>query len=174
MILVTLGTQDKSFIRLLETIDDLIEKGVINEKVVVQAGFTKYNTKNMEIFNLIPKDEFDDLIKNCRYVISHGGVGTILTALNNGKKVIGVPRLKKYKEHVNDHQVQLIEHFSKAGYIIGIEKLDNLSAEIKKIDNYTEFNIGHIGEIIKYLLLRDINKIVMLGKVEKKLIFESG
>lgn len=159
MILVTLGTQDKSFVRLLEHIDNLIENGVIKEKVVVQAGFTKYNSNNMEIFNLIPKDEFDDLIKNCRYIISHGGVGTILTALNNDKKVIGVARLKKYKEHVNDHQVQLIEHFSKAGYIIGVENLDNLSAEIKKIDKFKPKKYkGDTGKIIKSIS-KDIDNI---------------
>ena len=54
-------------------------------------------------------------------------------------------------------------------YPIGL--FPSVDEEIKKLDNYIEFNIGHIGEIIKYLLLRDITKIVMLGKVEKNLIF---
>ena len=49
MILVTLGTQDKTFIRLLEKIDDLIEKGLIKDQVVVQSGYTKYHSSNMEI-----------------------------------------------------------------------------------------------------------------------------
>lgn len=55
-------------------------------------------------------------------------------------------------------------------YPIGLFKTVN--EEIKKSENYVEFNIGSIGEIVKYLLLNDIKKIVMLGKVEKKLIFE--
>ena len=56
-------------------------------------------------------------------------------------------------------------------YPIGL--FPSIDEEIKKIDNYKEFNVGNIGEIIKYLLLRDITKIVMFGKVEKKLIFEN-
>ena len=60
MIFVTLGTQDKDFSRLLKAIDREIEKGTIKEKVIVQAGHTKYESKNMEIFDLIPTDEFDD------------------------------------------------------------------------------------------------------------------
>ena len=48
MILVTLGTQDKSFERLLK-IDELIDKQVIKEEVIVQAGHTKYESNNMEI-----------------------------------------------------------------------------------------------------------------------------
>ena len=60
MILVMLGTQNNSFHRLLEEIDKLIEKGVIKEKVVVQGGYTKYTSKNMEIFSLIPQEKLED------------------------------------------------------------------------------------------------------------------
>ena len=57
MILVMLGTQNNSFHRLLEELDKLIEKEIIQEEVIVQAGHTKYKSKNMEIFDLIPKEE---------------------------------------------------------------------------------------------------------------------
>ena len=55
-------------------------------------------------------------------------------------------------------------------YPIGL--FSSVNEEIKKTDNYREFNVGNIGEIVKYLLLNDVKKIVMLGKIEKKLIFE--
>ena len=70
MILVTLGTQDKSFVRLLKAIDREIKKGNIKEKVIVQAGYTKYNSKNMEIFDLTTPDEIDKLMKEARIIIS--------------------------------------------------------------------------------------------------------
>ncbi len=154
MILITLGTQDKSFVRLLEKVDELIDKKVINERVVVQAGFTEYKSKNMEVFNLIPRDEFDNLIKESRYIITHGGVGTILTAINNNKKVIGVPRLKKYKEHVNDHQVELIEKFSDDGYIIGVTNLDDLETAIKMIQKFNPKKF----ESSTYKLIKNLEK----------------
>ena len=88
MIFVTLGTQDKEFTRLLEAIDREIEKGNIKERVVVQAGYTKYESKNMEIFDLIPTDEFNKYIKSADLIITHGGAGSILTAIKNNKKVI--------------------------------------------------------------------------------------
>ena len=78
MILVTLGTQDKNFVRLLEKIDQLINNGLIKDKVIVQAGFTKYNSENMEIFDLIPQDEFNDLMDKADIIITHGGVGNII------------------------------------------------------------------------------------------------
>jgi len=158
MILITLGTQDKSFVRLLKKIDELIDKNVIDEKVVVQAGFTKYESKNMKIFDLIPRDEFDELIKNSKYIITHAGVGTILTAINNDKKVIGVARLKKYKEHTNDHQVELVKYFSKAGYILGAKNVDDLENQIKKIDKFKPKKYkGDTKGFIK-TLQKDINK----------------
>lgn len=134
MILVSLGTQDKSFIRLLTEIDRLIEKKVINEKVLVQAGITKYDTENMEIFDFIPKDEFEILIREAKYIICHAGVGTILSGVLENKKVIAVPRLKKYKEHVNDHQLEIVEIFTKNDYILGCRDASELEDKIKQID----------------------------------------
>lgn len=122
MILVTLGTQDKEFKRLLDIIEDAIENDIIKEEVVVQAGSTKYDSKNMKIFDVIPMNEFDKLMKKCDILITHGGVGSIITGLKNNKKIIAMARLKIYKESANDHQLQIIDNFSKEGYLL---KLDN-------------------------------------------------
>lgn len=136
MILVTLGTQDKPFRRLLEEIEKEIDNGDIKDKVVVQAGCTKYNTDKMEIFDLIPIEEFDKLMKKCDLLITHGGVGSIITGLKNNKKVIAVPRLAKYGEHINDHQTQIIDKFNEAGNIIGIKDVDELATALKKVKDF--------------------------------------
>lgn len=136
MILVTLGTQDKSFTRLLDSIQEQINNGNIKDKVIVQAGFTKYDSKDMEIFDLIDRDKFSDLIKKCDLLITHGGVGSILTGLKNNKKVIVCPRLSKYKEHMNDHQVQIVDRFYEAGYILKFNEGDNLGDILKKVDKF--------------------------------------
>ena len=133
MILVLLGTQNNSFHRLLEEVDKNIENGNIQEKVVVQAGFTKYKSKNMEIFDMVPQDKFDKLINEADIVITHGGVGSMVSAIKKGKKVIAVPRLKKYGEHVNDHQKEIIETFRKQGLIIGIDDVSELPQALKKV-----------------------------------------
>lgn len=136
MILVTLGTQDKSFVRLLKEVDRQIELGNIKDKVVVQAGFTKYSSPNMEIFDLIDRDKFNDLMSECSLLITHGGVGSILTGLKNKKKVIAVPRLSKYDEHVNDHQIQIIERFSEMGHILSLFEDENLEDKLKEVKNF--------------------------------------
>lgn len=154
MILVTLGTQDKKFTRLLDSIQKLIDKKIIKEKVVVQAGCTcDYNSKDMEIFDLIPMDDFDKLISECDILITHGGVGSIITGLKNDKKVIAAARLKKYGEHTNDHQLQIIENFAKEGYIIPLENFDDLEEILKSIKKFKpkkyKTNSNNFNKLIK-------------------------
>lgn len=136
MILVTLGTQDKSFDRLLKAIQKQVDLGIIKDRVVVQAGYTKFISNDMEIFDLIPIDEFDSLMEQCDLLITHGGVGSIVTGLNKNKKVIAAARLSKYKEHVNDHQLQIVDNFSKSGYILKLDDFDTLGDLLKEVKNF--------------------------------------
>ena len=136
MILVMLGTQNNSFHRLLEEIDRLIKCGIIHEKVVVQAGYTKYSSPYMEIFSLLPQEKLEKYQEEADLIITHGGVGSIISSLRLGKKVIAVPRLHEYGEHVNDHQKQIVESFGKKGYIIGIGDVSELGSAIEKVQKF--------------------------------------
>lgn len=133
MILILLGTQNNSFHRLIEEIEKLIQKGIIKEKVIVQAGYTKVNCKEMETLELVSKEELEELQNKANIIITHGGVGSIMQCITKGKKVIAVSRLKKYKEHVNDHQKEIVEAFNEKGYIIGITEVEELEQALKKV-----------------------------------------
>lgn len=152
MIFVSLGTNDKSFNRLLEKIDKEIELGNIKDKIIVQSGYTKYKSKNMEIIDLMSMKEFDKNISECDILITHGGVGTILDGLKHEKKIIAFPRLAKYQEHVNDHQIEIINEFYNCGYILtgeieDLTKLINQSKDFKP-KSYTSNNYK-FNKIIK-------------------------
>ena len=136
MVFVVLGTNDKDFSRLLKAIDYEIENGTIKDEVIVQSGKTKYKTDCMKVIDFLSMDEFNQYIDKADYIITHGGVGTILDSLKKDKKIIAVPRLKKYKEHVNDHQIQIISEFEKDGYLLGVEDLNELGTAIKKIKKF--------------------------------------
>ena len=131
MIFITLGTQDKPFNRLLEAVQKQIDNKKIKGKVIVQAGCTKFESKDMEIFDLIPMEEFEKNISECDILITHGGVGSIVDALKRNKVVIAAARLEKYGEHVNDHQLQIIKNFSEAGYIIALNDFNKLDEALK-------------------------------------------
>ena len=136
MILVLLGTQNNSFKRLLEAIQHNIDKKVITDEVIVQAGFTKFESKDMKILDLIDKEEFSKLQDEADLIITHGGVGSIISSLKKGKKVIVVPRLKKYDEHVNNHQLQIARRFEQEGYVKCAINLKNLEKVIKSMDKF--------------------------------------
>lgn len=148
MIFVSLGTNDKSFDRLLKAIDKEITLGNINDKVIVQSGYTKYESNNMEIIDLMSMDMFNECISNCDLLITHGGVGTILDGLKKNKKILAFPRLMEYGEHVNNHQLEIINKFSSDGYILTgeIDDLENLLKKLgsfkpkKYVSNNSKFN----------------------------------
>ena len=135
MTLVLLGTQNNSFHRLLEEVQKNIDNGNIKDEVVVQKGYTKFESQDMKIYDQVPVEKMKELVKQADLVITHGGVGSIITAIEQGKKVIAVPRLKKYKEHVNDHQLDIIKSFNDAGYIIGIQDVSELPEALKNVRN---------------------------------------
>lgn len=117
MIFVTLGSQKFQFNRLLEHIDKLIDEKVIMDEVFVQSGYSNYEMKHCEYKDFLDREEFVARMRRSDIIITHGGTGAIIGAVKAGKKVIAVPRLAKYGEHVDDHQVQLLEQFGDMGII---------------------------------------------------------
>ena len=164
MIFVTVGTQDKEFRRLLVEVERLIKCGKINETVVAQIGNTKFSTNldssKMHLIEFTTPREVDSLIENASFIITHGGVATIIEGLNRGKKIIAVPRLKKYKEHVNNHQLQIIENFGESGFIIGLQGVEELENALEIVDGFVpEKYIGNNERFVK-LLEEKIQKII--------------
>jgi len=99
----------------------------------------------MKVFDYLPKNEFEKMIKKCNYIITHGGVGTIFDGLSYDKKIIAVPRLSEYKEHNNDHQIQVVEELGKEEYIIPCMELKDLEKSIKMIKKFhpKKYNGNH-------------------------------
>ena len=174
MILVILGTQDKEFPRLLEAVDREIEKGTIKEKVVVQAGQTHYESSNMEIFDLLPGPEFEKLMDEADLIITHGGAGSILSAIKKGKKIIAAPRLSKYKEHHNDHQRQIIGEFAKLGYILELKDFSKLGKLIEKSKSFKPKKFeSNTQNMIKLLddYIEDTNHVSWLNHYREVLFY---
>lgn len=133
MVLVTLGTQNQKFYRLL----DMIENSSIKDEIIVQAGGSSdYQSKKMKIMKFIDYTEMSYLIKKADYIITHGGTGSILMPLQENKKVIACARLSKYKEHINDHQRELVEVFSQEGYLLELKEDSNLDQIISLLKDF--------------------------------------
>lgn len=127
-----LGTHELPFTRLLKEVDHLIETGIITDQVVAQIGHTKYRSKQMQMHKFLTYEQMDQYYSQADLIITHAGTGSVLTGLQKGKTVIAAPRLKKYGEHNDDHQLQLIEAFERQGHILAWSGSERLELLIQK------------------------------------------
>ena len=133
MIFVTLGSQKFQFNRLLKKIDGLIADGTITEPVFAQIGVSDYLPRHYDYQPFVDRETFSEWMSRCDTVITHGGTGAIIGAVKKGKKVIAVPRLAKYGEHVDDHQLQLIQQFDELDLICRCDDVENLGAALSEV-----------------------------------------
>lgn len=127
-IFITLGSQKFQFNRLLIAVDKLCEKKIIcGEDVFAQIGYSDYVPQNYRYNNFLDREEFSMEMGKADIVITHGGTGAIIGAVKKEKKVIAVPRLAKYGEHVDDHQLQLIKQFDDLNLICPCRDTDELA-----------------------------------------------
>lgn len=133
MIFVTVGSQKFQFNRLLKEVDKLIETGKIKDDIFAQIGASDYKPKNYKYKEFITQEVFNDYLNKADIIITHAGTGVIVNAIKKGKKVIGVPRLAKYGEHVDDHQIQLINEFKEMNFIEPVYKMNKLKDAIETV-----------------------------------------
>lgn len=139
MIFVTVGSRNYQFNRLFKKLDELYEDGTLSEEMFAQIGTSAYKPQHYAFKDFITPEEFVARIEEADIVVSHGASGSIMKALNAGKKVITVTRLEKYNEHINNHQIQNNEAFSSNGYVLMADlELKDLGKCFKKIYDGTD------------------------------------
>ena len=119
------------FERLIEKMDEVA--GTINEEVVMQIGHTKYTPQNAKYFQFTTAEELKELCQKARVVVTHGAM-TIIDALEQGTPVVAVPRLEKYGEHINDHQLYFVQELERDGKVIAVYNVDKLEEALKMAD----------------------------------------
>ncbi|ELK44182.1 glycosyltransferase [Halobacillus sp. BAB-2008] len=137
MIFVSLGTQRFRFDRLIHKLDNLCELGVVREKVIVQSGGYHYkvSSENFVFKDFLSIEEMQKFIQSSEVTILHGGTGSIITCLKGKKKPIVVPRLKKYGEHIDDHQQEIAQLFNSKELIEVVNDMEELNERINSVRN---------------------------------------
>lgn len=127
MVFVCTGTQVYQFNRLLEEIDRLIQEGIIVDEVFAQIGASTYVPKCYKYERFIGAEDYHKILNEATLIISHGGTGALIGALKLGKNVIAVPRLRKYGEHTDGHQLQIVQVLESQKYIRAVYDINELS-----------------------------------------------
>ena len=132
MIFVTIGMYPEGFKRLVKQMDQVASR-MPEEKVVMQIAGTKYVPEHARYFDYATEQELNELYREARVVVTHGGA-TILDILQQGKPAIVVPRLKRYGEAIDDHQLYLARELEQKGKIIAVYNVDDLEEALKKME----------------------------------------
>lgn len=135
MIFLTVGTQFP-FDRLVRAVDHAIGCGGVNEEVFAQIGESSYRPRNFEAVSYLEKDVFDGHMSEASSIISHAGMGAIAAALDNRKPLLVMPRLKRYGEVVNDHQVAIARKFERLGHLLVAYSEDDVPERITALRHF--------------------------------------
>ena len=135
MIFLVVGTLFP-FDRLVMAVDNAVAENLIEEDVIAQVGKGGVKCQNIKCVEFLDKVEFDEHVRNASCLISHAGMGNINMALTNNKPLLVMPRLSKYKEHVNDHQLDTARKFEKLGHLLVAYTVDQLPDKIKQLKTF--------------------------------------
>jgi beta-1,4-N-acetylglucosaminyltransferase len=162
MIFLTVGTQFP-FDRLVKCIDEFIGRNGFEDEVFAQIGHSSYRPRNFEYVESLEKGKFDRLIQNASHIIGHAGIGTIITALDNNKPLLVMPRLKKQGEVVNDHQAAIAKKFEELGQVLAAYSAKELPEKIKLLSSFVPKVRESQAHIVAQRITRFLNKLSISG-----------
>ena len=132
MLFVTVGSQKFPFDRLIKKVDQMLREGLIQEEVFIQTGTSGY-VPACPHQAFCEGARFEELLEACDILITHGGAGTMMEAAKRGKKTVAVPRLARYGEHVDDHQLELTEQLHKMNLIYACPDAEDLPEALRAV-----------------------------------------
>ena len=135
MIFLTVGTQFP-FDRLVKAVDQAAGINGFDEQIVAQIGDSSYCPENFEAVPSAEKAVFDRHFNEADSIISHAGMGTISMALDHRKPLLVMPRLKKYGEVVNDHQLAIAIKFEQLGYLLVAYGAEDVPIKMKQLKSF--------------------------------------
>ena len=125
---VSIGTGTQSFIRLLDEIAAIAD--TLPQPVLVQHGSTPFACDKTSNFAFVDREKFETLLAECSLFITHGGGGSVFAALRQGKKPVVVPRLQRFDEIVDDHQLAFVDELLKQDLICPALDISSLASAI--------------------------------------------
>lgn len=135
MILLTVGTLFP-FDRLVRAVDEAVEANIITMPVFAQIGQADYKPRHMEYASALEKRDFDKRVDEADFVISHAGIGSLLIALEQRKRLLVMPRMRQYKEAVNDHQLATARRFAELGHVLAAYDCAELPQKVREMDSF--------------------------------------
>jgi beta-1,4-N-acetylglucosaminyltransferase len=128
MIFVSVGMHHQGFDRLIRAMDILAPS--LGEPVVMQIGASSYRPRNARYLRFASSEEVEAVSWRASVLVTQCGVGSILTAIRHGVPLVVVARLKRFAEHVDDHQLEVARVLSESGKVATVYDMESLPEPI--------------------------------------------
>ncbi len=127
-VFLTVGSE--SCDRLVRAFDEWAAKNAKGLRVLAQIGPGGFRPKNCESVDFLNPREYKKAFEQASLVVSHAGMGTIITAIQLKKRLVVMPRLASLGETRNEHQLATVRHFNRCPNICIADTENHLSAQI--------------------------------------------
>lgn len=156
MIFLTVGSRF-GFDRLVHAVDNMVGAGHIEEEVTAQIGLGDYEPQHIRFERFIEGADYDQRVRDANMLIGHAGSGTISLAVASAKPLLVLPRLKKFHEHVNDHQVATARKFEELRHVLAADHVNQLPRKFAELQTFvparrvarTDELAGRIGDFLR-------------------------
>jgi anti-anti-sigma factor len=118
MLLVTVGTEQYQFNALMHWVELLIKYQIIHGEVTVEYGTSTYIPNGSIAYRILPEQEFQNFVDRASLIICHCEEGTAQFLEDRDKPYVLVPRLERYREAVDNLQMEIADDFERRGIAI--------------------------------------------------------
>lgn len=159
MIFVTVGTQEP-FDRLIAAVDTFAPQ-LNNLPILAQVARSNYVPRHIKTVDFLSTTVFSSYFSQAKLIISHAGMGTIISALQQEKPIIVLPRLAELKEHRSDHQLATANAFDKLKYIHVVYNEKELKDKVVEVWGGQLKHLHKLGKFASAELISSLQSFVL-------------
>jgi UDP-N-acetylglucosamine transferase subunit ALG13 len=153
MVFVVLGTWGMPFVRPLRAIERAAADGLLPSPIVVQSGCTSYSSPHLQLVPYFSGQEMERMYERAGLVVCQAGVGSIMLGLKKRKKIIAIARRAALREHIDDHQLEILEVFSRLGTVLAWQGEEDLPQLIERARSFVPADYPFSQEKISRTIL---------------------
>lgn len=164
MIFLTIGTHEP-FDRLVRCVDDWC--GARGSDVTVFGQITDradYKPQHFQAVASLSPEDYSKQFEAAEFIVSHAGMGSIITALSKQKPIIVLPRRGHLQETRNDHQFATVQHFKDWPGIFAAQDEAELKMHLSAVADGNAAKSHKISQFAEDKLLNTLRDFIHVGR----------
>lgn len=168
MIFLTVGTQ-LPFDRLVRSVDDWCKTTGSSDIFgqIADPGRDGYQPRHFEWQAFVEPEEFKHRFDEAQFIVSHAGMGSIITALTLNKPIVIMPRRAALNEQRNDHQLSTVARFSNRPGVYAADDESKISGHLNDLMNDpASVDYGDMSPFAEEKLIKSLRSFIHSGSLD--------